>query len=59
MNDTGMLCMISGVGKAFASAIVEERSVARFIDAEDALRRLRKRKGLKNVEECVKRFRYN
>jgi hypothetical protein len=56
-DDAGILRLIPGVGKAFADAIIEERSLDRFQDPSDAEVRLKKRKGLKQVEECVKRFR--
>ena len=57
--DIGLLRTVPEVGKAFADAIIEERASRRFEDAEDAAIRLKKRrKGLKNVDECVKRFRY-
>jgi hypothetical protein len=58
-DDAEMLCLVPGVGKAFAAAILEERASHRFKDTEDAEIRLTKRKGLKNVDHCVKQFRYN
>jgi hypothetical protein len=58
-DNAGMLCLVPGVGKVFAAAILDERASHRFENAEDAEIRLKKRKGMKNVDHCVKQFRYN
>jgi hypothetical protein len=58
-DDCRILQLVPGVGKAFATAVKEERSIAKFMNAEDAERRLKARKKLKNVGKCVKKFRFN
>lgn len=59
LDDAEILRFVPGVGKAFAAAIIKERSRGNFIDASDAEKRLRKVQGLKNVQSCVKLFRYD